>query len=739
VRELSSAEAARGVPARITGVVTYYEPAERILFVEDRTGGIFIRTTHAFPLAAGDQVRVYGVTADSYHAVIVSEDVRRIGKALMPTPTPASFPELMRGQWDCSYITVSGKVLSATAQQADGPPFLLLELLMNGGTVDVHIEGPGGLKPSDLLDTRVLLTGVSGGRFDGKFHLIGSNLYLSSAAGLRVMSRAPVEPSALPLTPISKIMDTYDVDERSARVRVRGSVTLYEPGSQLALQADGNAVLIHTHENAPLKIGDVVSATGFAETGNYAETLNHAQFFPTGESAPVHPQTPSWKDVLTGRYAFDLISLEGRLIGQVHEPGQDTLFIDSDGHIFSSVLRHRSDPSRRLPRFRNGSILQVSGVCFIEKGGPWGNPLGFELHLRDAADIHLVALSSWWTIRHLVDVIGILGILALAALIWSSMLRRRIRLQTRLLRSGIEAEAIRERHQLSMDKERSRVLEAINSRLPLDQVLAMITELISEQMDGLKCWCEVAATGAVVGIPEHAAPSDRSLRQFRRDILSSAGERLGSLVLLREDDVKKPISLRSELLDMGVSLAALAIDNRRLYEDLVHRSEYDPLTGVPNRFHLEERLHQVLACARLDLRKFAIIYVDLDRFKAINDTYGHPVGDTYLQNVAKRLSEKLRLQDTLARVGGDEFIVLLPTVRGRAEAEDIAARLAGCFNSPFRIDGRTFQGSASIGVAIYPEDGADEEQLMRFADSAMYASKHQLSWLGARSGTSALS
>jgi diguanylate cyclase (GGDEF)-like protein len=321
------------------------------------------------------------------------------------------------------------------------------------------------------------------------------------------------------------------------------------------------------------------------------------------------------------------------------------------------------------------------------------------------------------------------------------VLRRRISQQTRLLRRGIEAEAVRERRQMSMDKERSRVLEAINSRLPLDQVLAMITDLISEQMDGLQCWFEVAATGAVIGVPsEEADSSDQhALRYFRRDILSSAGERLGSLVMLREDDAKKPISLRSELLDMGVSLAALAIDNRRLYEDLVRRSEYDPLTEVPNRFHFEERLNQVLACARLDHRKFAIIYVDLDRFKAINDTHGHHVGDVYLQSVARRLAEKLRAQDTLARLGGDEFIVLLPTVRSREEAEDVAARLAGCFDSPFRIDGRTFQGSASIGIAIYPDDGITEEQLMRFADSAMYASKHQLSWLGARSGTSALS
>lgn len=744
VRQLTPDEVNQSVPVQITGVVTYYEPLEDILFVQDRTGGIFIRSDHAFPIHAGDRVRVRGFTASSYRAVIGSNSIKRLGKASMPAPSPATFSELMAGRWDSTRVSISGKVLSATMQQAQGPPFLLLELLMDGGIVDVHIQDPSHLRPRDLLDSRVLLTGVSGGRFDGKFHLIGANLYLNSAAGLHVLSPASVGPSALPLTSISDIMKTYDVAERSARVRVRGSVTLYEPGSQLALEVDGNAVLVHTHENSHIQIGDVVYATGFAQAGNYAETLDHGQFFPAGTSAPVSPRPVTWQDVLTGRHAFNLISLKGRLIEQVHEPGQDTLFLDSDGHVFSSILSHRDDHSLRLPRLRNGSILQVSGVCFVKKGGPWGNPVGFELHLRDARDVRVLSLSSWWTFRHLVDVIAFLGILVLGALIWGSVLRRRISQQTRLLRSGIEAEAIRERRQMSMDKERSRVLEAINSRLPLDQVLAMITGLISEQMDGLQCWCEVAATGAVIGVPSEDAegadsPDQHALRYFRRDILSSAGERLGSLVLLREDDAKKPISLRSELLDMGVSLAALAIDNRRLYEDLVRRSEYDPLTEVPNRFHFEERLNQVLACAHLDRRKFAIIYVDLDRFKAINDTHGHHVGDVYLQSVARRLAEKLRAQDTLARLGGDEFIVLLPTVRSREEAEDVAARLAGCFDSPFRIDGHTFQGSASIGIAIYPEDGINEEQLMRVADSAMYASKHQLSWLGARSGTSALS
>ncbi|MGH9582430.1 MAG: diguanylate cyclase domain-containing protein, partial [Bryobacteraceae bacterium] len=99
---------------------------------------------------------------------------------------------------------------------------------------------------------------------------------------------------------------------------------------------------------------------------------------------------------------------------------------------------------------------------------------------------------------------------------------------------------------------------------------------------------------------------------------------------------------------------------------------------------------------------------------------------------AKRLQDRLRGQDTLARVGGDEFIVLVPVVRDRTEAEEIAWRLENCFESPFHIDGNTMEGSASFGLAVFPEDGADEEQLMHFADSAMYAGKQRASGLGLR-------
>ncbi|HEX5234977.1 MAG TPA: GGDEF domain-containing protein [Silvibacterium sp.] len=729
IDQLAPAQIQQGTPVEINGVVTFYEPAEHILFVNDSTGGIFVRTRHMFSFSPGDRVHVHGVTARSYRAVIVSEDIQIIGKAPLPRPSLATFPGLMSGMWDCSYVTVQGTVLSATIQQTIGAPFLLLEVLMDGGTIDVHVENPQTMDLRSLLDSKIELTGVSGGRFDGKFQLVGANLYLSSPAQMRITAPARTDIDTLALTPMDRVIGSYNILERSRRVRILGSVTLYEPGSQLVIENAGKAVLVHTRQNNPLNIGDVVSATGFADTRDYSQSLNHGQFSRTQQTDIIPPQPVTWAGAFSGKHPFDLISIEGRLLEQVRESNQGTLFINSNGHIFSAVLRHPGGVGPWLPTIPVGSTVRVSGVCFVASGGPWNGPLEFELHLRNPADVQVRALPSWWTVTHLFFLIGALGVLVLGALVWGALLRRRVHRQTQLIRHSMERESTRERRQANLEKERSRVLEAINSRLPLEEVLKMITGLISEQADGLKCWCEVKASGAGASSREDsvAPASQPGPRESRRDLLSGDGERLGSLVLTWKAGEHHPV--RPELLDMGASLAALAIDNRRLYEGLVLRSHYDQLTEVPNRFLLETRLSEAFANAQLLGHSLALIYIDLDRFKSVNDRYGHRIGDMYLQNTARRLLEKLREQDTLARVGGDEFIVLIPVVRGRSEADEIAGRLTHCFDSPFRIDAHTIEGSASIGVAIYPEDGDDEDQLQRVADSAMYARKQRvLEW-----------
>jgi diguanylate cyclase (GGDEF)-like protein len=175
---------------------------------------------------------------------------------------------------------------------------------------------------------------------------------------------------------------------------------------------------------------------------------------------------------------------------------------------------------------------------------------------------------------------------------------------------------------------------------------------------------------------------------------------------------------------MGAGLASLAIGTRRLYTDLIHRSEFDLLTDIQNRFSMEKHLDALLDEARHSAGTFGLIYIDLDGFKLINDKYGHDVGDVYLQEAASRMKRQLRPADILARLGGDEFAVLVPIVSTRSELEEIALRLDRCFRTPFTAHRHVLKGSASIGIALYPEDATTRDDLLRAADHAMYLAKN---------------
>jgi diguanylate cyclase (GGDEF)-like protein/PAS domain S-box-containing protein len=156
---------------------------------------------------------------------------------------------------------------------------------------------------------------------------------------------------------------------------------------------------------------------------------------------------------------------------------------------------------------------------------------------------------------------------------------------------------------------------------------------------------------------------------------------------------------------------------------LDYQAHHDPLTGLPNRTLFENRLQAALTCAQSSKRQGAVLFLDLDRFKHINDSLGHPVGDLLLKGIAQRLKEQVRDIDTVARLGGDEFIILLPGLHQPSDASHIANKLLACFSAPFQAGEHEFFTSASIGTSLYPQDGTDVASLIRNADAAMYRSK----------------
>jgi diguanylate cyclase (GGDEF)-like protein/PAS domain S-box-containing protein len=168
------------------------------------------------------------------------------------------------------------------------------------------------------------------------------------------------------------------------------------------------------------------------------------------------------------------------------------------------------------------------------------------------------------------------------------------------------------------------------------------------------------------------------------------------------------------------------ITERKHHEEkLAHIATHDSLTGLPNRLLFNDRLHLAMAYAHRHEQKLAVIVFDLDRFKEVNDSLGHKVGDILLRRVGTRLSKVLRKSDTLARMGGDEFLLLSPDISRPEDTEPVAEKILKSLRKPFRVDGHRLNISASIGIAVYPDDGKDIDTLIRHADAAMYQIKQK--------------
>lgn len=204
-------------------------------------------------------------------------------------------------------------------------------------------------------------------------------------------------------------------------------------------------------------------------------------------------------------------------------------------------------------------------------------------------------------------------------------------------------------------------------------------------------------------------------------ILGSAKKVLGTFAIYQHYPAS-PDNFALRLLDMVAHFVALAIERKQAEEHIYHLANYDPLTGLPNRGQLNNHLKYALGLARRTNGQLALMFLDIDHFKDVNDTLGHSIGDALLVELAKRLRAALRAEDIVTRLGGDEFIVLLPGANANAAAY-IAQKLLDAISAPFRIEHYDLNMSASIGIALYPNDGEDLETLSKSADTAMYRVK----------------
>jgi diguanylate cyclase (GGDEF)-like protein len=173
------------------------------------------------------------------------------------------------------------------------------------------------------------------------------------------------------------------------------------------------------------------------------------------------------------------------------------------------------------------------------------------------------------------------------------------------------------------------------------------------------------------------------------------------------------------------SRAGAELERQRAEETIKNMAYYDSLTGLPNRVLLLDRLTLGLAHAHRVKRRLAVMFLDFDNFKLINDNYGHGIGDLFLREMGQKLKSAIREEDTLARLGGDEFILVLPELVDKEDAVTLAEKLIKVGREPLNLDGNEIKSSFSIGISLYPDDGADYETLLDKADTALYKAKRK--------------
>ncbi|WP_370460240.1 diguanylate cyclase domain-containing protein [Acidovorax sp. JMULE5] len=189
------------------------------------------------------------------------------------------------------------------------------------------------------------------------------------------------------------------------------------------------------------------------------------------------------------------------------------------------------------------------------------------------------------------------------------------------------------------------------------------------------------------------------------------------------EETASPITDRHGTVTGAVAVLRDVTESVVMAERMAHLAQYDALTDLPNRVLLQDRAQLAISQARRDGKCLAVMYLDLDGFKDVNDTLGHDVGDLLLVQFAQRLKAAVRASDTVCRQGGDEFVVLLPGLDGAEAACHVARKILASCDAPFALAGRLLQVGLSGGIALFPQHGDTFDALSRHADSAMYAAK----------------
>ena len=659
VRALSKTIIRTAPTVKVTGVVTYVNTDYRQLFVQDRTAGIFVKF-------AGTPVQLY------------------------------------QGE----KITVTG-----LAHDGDFAPVIVAPKLISMGPAPLPTPVPMNMRAkTGVLDSLY-------GQVEGVVHPIRENKYPTKQTNFDLYtSLGPVHVGVMEHPSQDKIM----ADLQDATVRVRGvvgevfnsrkqfvgmqlavaklsGIEVIEPGSSNPFAQPATSIINllsyspHTRFDhrvvvsgtvtmlgdgffymqdqtggvriesgtSGLRLNDVVDAAGYATATGYSPVITDAVVRVRRERSAINPQ-PVTADLMSdGRFDSQLVSVEATLLNVESSAGPRTLSVTSGGHTFQAVLYLVDSGQPFLPP-QEGSLLRLTGICSVEVGRGRSDNL---LH-KDPVTFKLM-------IRSPSDIQVLRGgswwtlrnSLALVGILVLVVLFGAVRMLVLLRRIEGKNEELR---------------RASKKESAIRQLIAAMHEIRVKKKFTSQVSLPEADELALLGAEFNHMVEELHVRDMAKD---EAEERLQQQALT------------------------------------------DALTGLPNRRLLSDRITQSIATAKRDGSMVAMLYIDLDGFKLVNDSFGHNFGDMLLIRVAERISSRIRNADTLSRLGGDEFAVVISSLKVVNHAELLAQSLLQVIAKPFEIDGQEITIGASIGICVFPNQANNESELLQFADSAMYSAK----------------
>ena len=716
VRHFQPGASAVPIAVHLQAVVTYYDSVAPNLFVQDDSGGVWVdlRGMKTAPPQVGQLLDLTGEMGAGFSPNVAKPQWKVLGTSPMPRPTVLNYEQAATGSFDSQWSQMEG-VVRSFVQQAEGS-VLVIDVATPAGTFKVRVPDYHAPFPMQLVDAKVRFNGVCGTAFNARNQLVAIHMMMPSLANATVIQAAQADPFAVPVMPIDQLGRFSAESGEVHRVKVRGVVTSRFPGRGLFLINATGGVYAETQDGSPVKAGDEVEVIGFPGKGDYSPVLRSAGIHPIGQHQTIVPAKIEGKTALKGGYDARLVTMSATVQAVNLLSRSASLSLESDDHVRFDATFAVSPSAPTLPP--KDSRVSLTGICSV-KTNENGDPGAFEIVLRNVDDIKVLSSPPWLTGRRAALILSAVCVLMAAGFGWVVILRKRVRNQTQLIKARLENEVVLERRY-------RRVFERNLTGLYIATAGGHI-------VDCNETCARILGYTSRDALLEDCEGAERITAQFHKnlhgDSVDGPNRIMNAEYTFQRPDGTWGWALANVKLVTDSSVSHLEggivdITDRKAAEQQVQYLAYfDSLTGLPNRTLLKDRLNSALAAARRHEEKVAVLFLDLERFKIINDSLGHSIGDLLLKAVAQRLKLFAREEDTVARVGGDEFVIVLPALKSAADAAVAAERIGKEMDHEFVVQGHTFRVNCSIGISVFPEHGIDNEALIKNADAAMYCAK----------------